>query len=704
MSFLAPLFMLGIAAVSAPILFHLIRRTPRGEQTFSSLMFLSPSPPRITRRSRLDNLLLLLLRALALVLIALAFARPFFRETAQLEQESTPTQLVAVVLDSSASIRRGDLWTQGVAAANSAIADLRPTDRLAVFLSDESLTPIISFDESTQLDPSQRRAAVAARLAEASPSWRATHLGQALIDAAAALSETVDESEEAGRSPRRIVLITDLQTGGRLDVLDGFPWPEDVEVDVHRLETREPTNAALERLAEAEGDSGEEESLRVRVWNDAGSARDQFQLVWQDEQGETVGNPIDAYIPAGESRVLEATLPREQSIVALKLEGDDHEFGNLLHAAANRPEVVEVVYFGDDAADDQDGLRYFLERAVANTGRGDVRFSAPEPGAPLDATQRPAPALLVVAAPLDADQLHYFRECVAAGSRGLVVATDAAFAENLAALWEVDSVAVTEADVENYSMWSEIDFQHPLFAPMSGPRFNDFTQIRFWAHRVIDVSDVPSAKVVASFDDGDPALIAKRLGEGELYVMTAGWQPPESQLALSWKFLRMTASLVHGFRSRIDESRLLAVGDEIVMPAEGDSETAFQVISPSGSELELAADDAGARRVVCEEPGVYRIRSQGSETTFAVNLDPFELRTDPMATETLEQWGCRLAGGAAVAPSVESARQLRDAELERRQDLWRWLIVAALATLALETWLAARTTRRLVSPIPTGTA
>ena len=84
MSFLTPLYILGLAAISLPILFHLIRRTPRGRKAFSSLMFLSASPPRLTRRSRLDNLLLLLLRALAIGLLALGFSRPFFREAVNL--------------------------------------------------------------------------------------------------------------------------------------------------------------------------------------------------------------------------------------------------------------------------------------------------------------------------------------------------------------------------------------------------------------------------------------------------------------------------------------------------------------------------------------------------------------------------------------------------------------------------------------------
>ena len=65
MAFLAPLFLLGALAIGAPILFHLIRRHTKDVVPFSSLMFLRPSPPRVHRRSRLENLWLLLLRCLA---------------------------------------------------------------------------------------------------------------------------------------------------------------------------------------------------------------------------------------------------------------------------------------------------------------------------------------------------------------------------------------------------------------------------------------------------------------------------------------------------------------------------------------------------------------------------------------------------------------------------------------------------------------
>ena len=86
MSLLAPLYVLGVLAVALPVLFHLIRRQVKDRTPISTVMFLPTSQPRLTRRNRLENLPLLLLRALALILLALAFSRPFLRST------STPSK------------------------------------------------------------------------------------------------------------------------------------------------------------------------------------------------------------------------------------------------------------------------------------------------------------------------------------------------------------------------------------------------------------------------------------------------------------------------------------------------------------------------------------------------------------------------------------------------------------------------------------
>ena len=201
MSFLTPLYILGALAVAAPIVFHLIRRTPRAEVPFSSLIFLSPSPPRLTRRSRLDHWLLLLLRAAALILLAVAFARPFLRQAAGLSLGDAEQRRIAVLIDTSASMRRGDLWEQAKARAVEAIEACRPGDQLAVFAFDAASRPVLGFDESATLDPSRRQAVAKALVERLTPSWGATHLGQALIDAAGAIENVGDVAARSSSGP-----------------------------------------------------------------------------------------------------------------------------------------------------------------------------------------------------------------------------------------------------------------------------------------------------------------------------------------------------------------------------------------------------------------------------------------------------------------------------------------------------------------------
>jgi hypothetical protein len=47
-----------------------------------------------------------------------------------------------------------------------------------------------------------------------------------------------------------------------------------------------------------------------------------------------------------------------------------------------------------------------------------------------------------------------------------------------------------------------------------------------------------------------------------------------------------------------------------------------------------------------------------------------------------------------LARHLEQKRRLHNAELENQQKLWRWLIVAALVVLMLETWLAGWLTKQ----------
>ncbi len=690
MSFLTPLYILGTLVVAAPILFHLIRRMPKGEVPFSSLMFLTPTPPRLTRRSRLDNWLLLLLRAAALCLLAFAFARPFLRESARADFGDVERRRMAVLVDTSASMRRGDLWSKAKAAARDVIAACRPNDQIAVFAFDSSAHPLLGFEESAQLEPSKRQAVADASVERLAPTWEATNLGQALIDAVTALEEVADATEKTARMPRRVIVISDLQQGSRLDALGDFEWPSDVDLELKPISNAR-SNAGLQWLTEAAdaetADGGAR--LRVRVSNDSGSRQESFQLVWVDKNGTDQGPPVDVYVPPGESRV--AHVPQPPTSAAepvLKLKGDQEPFDNTLFLVTERKEESKVIYLGPDAADDPAGLLYFLERVFPGTPRRSVQVVAKLPSAPLDVELDRSIPLVVLASDTTPENVARLQPYLRDGGTVLFVALKAGPAESLSSLSGIPIGNLAESTTEHDVLLREIAFDHPLFAPLAGAQFNDFTKIRFWKHRKINPDALADARVLARFEDGDPAIVEKTVGRGRVVVFASSWSVADSQLARSSKFVPLMAGLLEARQTLTSDTGNHLVRESVALPPSHDATHKLVVHKPDGS---VTAPAPGADVFSeTDQPGVYTIDTTDGPRSFVVNLDPAESKTSPLHVETLEQFGCRLASHTRKVDDREHLRQLQNLELENRQKLWRWLIVAAVGVLIVETWLAGR--------------
>ena len=98
-SFLSPLFLVGAAAAAIPLILHLLKREPEARVKFAAVHLLKHGPVEQTERRRLRDLLLLALRVVALVLLSIVFARPFF---ASAHSQSAAATIVA--LDTSLTV------------------------------------------------------------------------------------------------------------------------------------------------------------------------------------------------------------------------------------------------------------------------------------------------------------------------------------------------------------------------------------------------------------------------------------------------------------------------------------------------------------------------------------------------------------------------------------------------------------------------
>ena len=770
MGFLVPFYLAGLTALTLPLIFHLVRRTPRGRQEFSSLMFLSPTPPRLTRRSRLDQILLLLLRLAALTLIAFAFCRPFLREAALLSQSDLAGRRVALLIDTSASLRRGDLWSQATKLAQKHLDELNPQDDIALFAFSDRLRTIIDFQKEGAAPIADKPQVIRNRLRELQPDWGATDLGTALVAIASEL-DSASDANQASLEPR-IVVISDFPNGSRIEALQSFEWPKRIPVETLRVSLTRTTNAHATVLPAEEGN--ELADVRVRVTNAADSKGDQFFVAWQnatvprpsgsglterangplpDGRGTArPDNSVAVYVPAGQSRIIR--LPRgEDNLTAdrVVLRGDDHDFDNTFFVVPPRKLDATVLYAGRDAANDPNGLQLYLRMAMANDPLRQVEIKPLDNGEALATPEELAPKLVVVSQAVSAELQTTLRSFAERGGTLLLVASDDA-ADSLEAFF--DNVQHTNSQAsgaasaprssvpdvitgglmpprspianEKYLLLGEIEFTQPLFAPFASPRYNDFTKIHFWKHRSIKLKDSAKTRIVARFDNGDPALIERSLGAGRVLALLSGWQPEESQLALSSKFVPLIGALLDlacggtesvegvtvGQPTRLTTtSAAWALGDDSRNPQREQGRALTTTLDSKSFEASALAHAAGYEAIVRSPdgrdirvaagstftetgvPGIYRAKFGSTEIAFAVNLSSAESNTAPLDLEQLEQRGVRFTVEQTRSERVDRIRQQRDTELEGRQKIWSWLIVLALVTLILETWWAGRAER-----------
>jgi len=98
--FANPIFLWGLLAIGVPVLIHLIYRRKRLAVDYPTLMFFQRVDMKLASRRKIKEILLLILRCLAVCLVVLALARPGFRAHAQAGASAD----CALIIDNSASM------------------------------------------------------------------------------------------------------------------------------------------------------------------------------------------------------------------------------------------------------------------------------------------------------------------------------------------------------------------------------------------------------------------------------------------------------------------------------------------------------------------------------------------------------------------------------------------------------------------------
>ena len=711
---LAPIFAIaGGLLAGVPIVLHMLRRTPAVRMPFSIVRFLTPTLPKTTKRSTIEHWPLMLLRILAVALIALAFARPFQRIVIDKATGTGSSDRIAILVDASASMRRDGL-REAVAAEIRKVADtLDADDTLSLAVFSESMRKQITAEEWKTTEPSGRQALIDRAIEGYEPDWLSTKTANALLETAEEVSRETAKSDSVDE--RRVVLMTDFQQGSALDELRSGKWPESVKLELHIVKPEQPGNAGLSLIEDSR--SGR---IRVRVTNSGDSAITKYSLRTFDVAGQPVGTPLTAEVGGGQRRTFSMpdAIEGQPQIVGVELLGDPNTFDNVVDLPIDERGIIRVAHAGSTDTNNADAMRYYLQRALDGNETDPIEVTdllSPDGIAvPASSDMR----LVFVTEKVPENLAASLHDVIKRDGVVVVALSSIEIADSLKSLLPLD-LTVSEAAVKDYAMLGQIDFSTPLFATFADARFSDFSSIRFKHYRqlTIDEKNSDASHVLARFDSGSPAVVEyKHPTGGRVFILSSGWHPDDSQWALSTRFPPMIQRFVQMANPRRRGHQLLEVGNRI-NPVELTGQETWTLTRPDGkayipevtTEIQNlamlvqtpAADDTEpkpvqavvAKTVVLDEPGRWTLSSENAagaqSISLLVTVAASESRTDPLPAGQLQALGMSpdiavVRDSTQSTPDPALAAQLDATELESRQKFWRWLMLAGLSCLALE--------------------
>jgi CBS domain-containing protein len=597
LSFLSPLFLVGALAAAIPVVLHLLRREPEPRVKFAAVKLLKHAPVESTERRRIRELLLLALRVAALVLLALAFARPFLASGAALGSSG----VTMVALDTSYSMSAPGAFARAKQLASAAVDRVPAGD----------LVGVVTFSDLPALvaRPAPDRAFALSAIAAATVGFGATRYRGAIGAAVQAL----------GGRRGTIVVVTDLQENGwdagdrvsvpesaRVEVADVGPPPADLAVTAIRVEG--------DRLVASVRNSGDRpRSARVRLTLDGRAAAEAMATV----EPRTA---VDVEFPV-------ATKGRTASTAAVAIDdpggipADDVRYALL--GGANRPSIAIVTTTGDLGRE-----AFYVQQALsASMSAGDgfqlVGASAAQLSGWDAARLAPHAAVLLLST---RGLERRGRELLAAYAKaggGLLMAIgpdiDGDVVGDVLGAEARLRIATGNGRLQDRSL-APADIRHPIFRSFGGGAAT-LGLVTF--HSVAQI-DGAACQAVARFTTGETALLECMPGEGRALVLA-------SDFGNRWNDFPLHATFVPFLQEAVSYL------------ASGRLQTDYLVSAAAG---------------IPAVPGIAVMAGPGPQSrTVAVNVDPREADPTRVSAAEFEAAVTRLKDAGAADAQVEARQQ-----------------------------------------------
>lgn len=714
--FASPWLLWGLMAAGLPILIHLLNRRKFRETQWAAMKFLLEAVRKNARRLQIEQLILLAMRVLALILFALALARPYLEEMGTYFQADQPAHKV-LVIDGSLSMglaqQETTLFDQAREAARTIVESATQGDAFNLVQISELPRPAIT-------NPAYKPSDVTAVLDELKLSHGRGDLLGALrrVSDLLKLSGTPTQKEiyflsdfqratwagntaEEGEEIRR--LLTELDDAGELILVDlGQSGAENLAVtDIASLSTFVTAS--------------EPARFKVTVRN-FGSMR-----------AENVGLSLSVAGRITERKRISLDAGSEVTEIFTQSFPADGEYAVAAQLQADSLTVDDTRWLSVPARDRLRVLCVNGRSAGRALGKAtDYLALALAPGPMASAGKGLFDPVVINAGELQTQDLNRY-DCVVVCDVSVITPQEARVFESYVqagggVVWCVggrvqpetwnqalyrDGQGVLPArlgarrgDVVNKREVFEFDpgdYRHPIVNPFEGNPDAGLTTTQTFAYLESEPNTAKGARVALRFDSGAPAIVELPFGQGRSVLVTTSVDDTWSSWPLFPSFVPMVREMVlHASAGRATQRQQL-VGTPLSLTIGGSLLSRdLAVARPDGDAVVVSlTGGAGFSQFAYENTdlsGMYEARLPPPllrPELFAVNVDNREsdltkLEQDELRSEVLSgvefeyttQWQGRTPTAPAKGPTVQ------------RGGVSRLLLYAALFVLFVEALMA----------------
>jgi hypothetical protein len=667
-SFLNPWLLLGALALAAPLWLHLRRRQEKNILRFSALRFLDDEPQPRQSPLRLRNLLLFLLRTLALLFVVGAFAWPFLRN-----KDTMPIDHSRVyIFDNTLSHQAASQFKHDRDALLSEINKAGPNIQVALVELASSPRVVVAFSDS--------RDTARERIGALEPSFERGSYLAAFRTANSLLAKSFG-------AKKRIIFLGDNQRNQWEENASSPPFLRGVQVDLPT-----PTEIALPNLSVSDprvqrvflGDkslvnftaklthSGPAKAANVILRADG-------QVIFNrtidlDKQSETI--LLQGQWEAAPGAWLRGLLSVEGAPDALP--ADNQLFFSL-------PPVVE----GKVAVLAQSPyLRLALSPDIM---RGQWAAHLIEPSRIADelSSNNDAEVLCIESNFLQSGDARKLLWRYLSNGRGVVLFVNRVTPAITGFLRELGFEAEPASDpgTKSAEKFQFVLSNHPIFHPFLSPDYGNLLDIKVYPHaRLRSAQALP----LIFSDRGEELFFQSTKSQGRLFVMAFGLDREQTSWPVHQTFIPFLDLTLQTARAEDPTPLAFEPAQAAVLQLPALAAAREVVLRSEQRELgRFPVEQGRARLQLPATPGLYDLtidENTKAEKVFSVNPSPKEselaFEAAPPVLQTWQFNARQPARSAAITPVKPS----RAAILQQR--LWWWMLVTGLVCLLLETALA----------------